>query len=191
MLPFISLGLPLAASIIVLLLKNNRWIRLFSLVVSLLIFTTALCYLPVFWPSTDAGLIKIELTAISFYMDGLSYLMLLLTSFATLLIVASSFIENHERPNLYYNLFFLAVFALTAVFTTQNALMFYIYWELALIPVYFICGYWGGEGREKITIKFYPTSIPSLPQSRQIMNASVNNIRNSIAFKDALHLYTH
>ncbi len=155
MLPFISLGLPLAASIIVLFFKNNRWIRLFSLVVSLLIFIAALCYLPVFLPGTGAGLIKIELTAISFYMDGLSYVLLLLTSFATLLIVASSFIENHDRPNLYYSLFFLAVFALTAVFTTQNALMFYIYWELALIPVYFICGYWGGEGREKITIKFF------------------------------------
>ncbi|MEI6694420.1 MAG: NADH-quinone oxidoreductase subunit M [Bacteroidota bacterium] len=155
MLPIITLGLPLLASIIVLFLKNNQWIKQFSLIVSLLIFISSLFYFPSFMSATNGSLIKIEFAKIFFSMDGLSYLLLLLTSFATPLIITSSFIDNQGRSNIFYSLFFLAIFALTAVFTTQNALMFYIYWELALIPVYFICGFWGGEGREKITIKFF------------------------------------
>ncbi len=155
MLAFFTLGLPLVASIIVLFLKNKQTIRNISFIFSAIIFVSTLFYFPVFHNSTSTLPVKIIENMLYFSMDGLSYLMLLLTSFAGLLIVSASFIENHERSHIYYSLLFLAIFALTGVFTTNNALMFYIYWELALIPVYFICAYWGSEGREKITIKFF------------------------------------
>ncbi|NVN94666.1 MAG: NADH-quinone oxidoreductase subunit M [Bacteroidetes bacterium] len=155
MLPIITLGLPLAASIMVLFLKKKQIVKQFSLVLSVIIFITTLFYYPFFYNLTSDLPIKITDTLLSFSMDGLSYLMLLLTSFASMLIVATSFIENQERSNIFYSLFFLTIFALTGVFTTQNSLMFYIYWELALIPVYFMCGFWGGKGCEKITIKFF------------------------------------
>jgi NADH-quinone oxidoreductase subunit M len=155
MLAFFTLGLPLVASIIVLFLKNKQTIRNISFIFSAIIFVSTLFYFPVFHNSTSTLPVKIIENMLYFSMDGLSYLMLLLTSFAGLLIVSASFIENHERTHIYYSLLFLAIFALTGVFTTNNALMFYIYWELALIPVYFICAYWGSEGREKITIKFF------------------------------------
>ena len=156
MLPIITLGLPVLASIIVLFIKDIRQIKQFSLIASVLMFISTLIYLPTFLYPTSSNVVSIVgMDSIFFSMDGLSYLLLLLTSFAAPLIVTASFLENHERPNIYYSLFFLTIFALTGVFTTQNALMFYIYWELALIPVYFICGFWGAEGREKITIKFF------------------------------------
>ena len=143
MLPIITLGLPVLASIIVLFIKDIRQIKQFSLIASVLMFISTLIYLPTFLYPTSSNVVSIVgMDSIFFSMDGLSYLLLLLTSFAAPLIVTASFLENHERPNIYYSLFFLAIFALTGVFTTQNALMFYIYWELALIPVYFICGFW-------------------------------------------------
>ena len=45
--------------------------------------------------------------------------------------------------------------ALLGVFLAKDALLFYIFWELALIPIYLISLIWGGEGRQKITFKFF------------------------------------
>ena len=44
--------------------------------------------------------------------------------------------------------------ALVGVFTANDGFLFYVFWELALIPIYFICLMWGGENRAKITFKF-------------------------------------
>ena len=45
--------------------------------------------------------------------------------------------------------------ALIGVFTAMDGFLFYIFWELALIPIYFICLVWGGEHRGRITFKFF------------------------------------
>ena len=45
--------------------------------------------------------------------------------------------------------------ALIGVFTALDGLLFYLFWEIALIPIYFICLIWGGEDRGRITLKFF------------------------------------
>ena len=86
-------------------------------------------------------------------MDGISFLMVLLTTLLMPLIITASSVGYYS--NRFYSLVFLMQTALVGVFTAADGFLFYIFWELALIPIYFICLNWGGENRGKITFKFF------------------------------------
>jgi len=88
-------------------------------------------------------------------LDGIGLLMVLLTTFLVPLIILSSFKTNYEKPNAFYGLILLMQSALVGVFAANDGFLFYVFWELALIPIYFICLLWGGENRGKITFKFF------------------------------------
>jgi NADH-quinone oxidoreductase subunit M len=94
---------------------------------------------------------------ISFHlaMDGLSLLMVLLTNFLTPVIILSAFKRNIENQKAYYALILFMQFALIGVFTAFDGLLYYIFWELALIPIYFIALRWGGANRVPVTLKFF------------------------------------
>ena len=87
--------------------------------------------------------------------DALSMLMVLLTTFLVPLIILSSFNTKYESPGAFYGLILLMQMALIGVFTANDGFLFYVFWELALIPIYFICLLWGGENRGRITFKFF------------------------------------
>jgi NADH-quinone oxidoreductase subunit M len=89
-------------------------------------------------------------------LDGISILLILLTNFLTPLIILTSFNHNyHERTNRFYGLLLLMCAGLNGVFMALDGLLFYIFWEITLIPIWFICATWGGEDRLKITLKFF------------------------------------
>src|ERR1700756_1763649 len=88
-------------------------------------------------------------------MDGISLLLVLLTTFLVPLIILSSFKTTYDKPNTFYALILLMQSALVGVFVANDGFLFYVFWELALIPIYFICLLWGGENRAKITFKFF------------------------------------
>lgn len=88
-------------------------------------------------------------------LDGISMLLVLLTTFLVPLIILSSFQTEHERPNTFYGLILFMQMALVGVFAANDGFLFYVFWELALIPIYFICLMWGGDNRAKITFKFF------------------------------------
>ena len=87
--------------------------------------------------------------------NGLSLLMILLTTFLVPLIILSSFNNLQELSSKFYGLILLMQMALVGVFEANDGFLFYVFWELALIPIYFICMLWGGENRAKITFKFF------------------------------------
>lgn len=87
--------------------------------------------------------------------DALSMLMVLLTTFLVPLIILSSFSSTYSKPNAFYGLILLMQMALIGVFTANDGFLFYVFWELALIPIYFICLIWGGDDRGRITFKFF------------------------------------
>ncbi len=87
--------------------------------------------------------------------DALSLLLVLLTTFLIPLIILSSFNTTYDKPNSFYGLILFMQMALIGVFTANDGFLFYIFWELALIPIYFICLVWGGEDRGRITFKFF------------------------------------
>lgn len=86
-------------------------------------------------------------------MDGISYLLVMLTTVLVPLIVLASFKGNYTHR--FYSLIFLMQMALIGVFTAMDGFLFYIFWELALIPIYFICLIWGDEKRGRVTFKFF------------------------------------
>jgi NADH-quinone oxidoreductase subunit M len=87
--------------------------------------------------------------------DGISLPLVLLTTTLIPLIILSSSDKNFNRPALFYGLVLLMQSALIGVFTSFDILLFYIFWELALIPIYLICLIWGSEKEGKVTIKFF------------------------------------
>ena len=85
--------------------------------------------------------------------DGISLLLVLLTTVLVPFIVLSS--AKHTYSPSFYGLVLMMQMALIGVFTAMDGFLFYLFWEIALIPIYFICLIWGGEDRGRITLKFF------------------------------------
>lgn len=92
-------------------------------------------------------------------LDGISLLMVILTNLSILLIISSSFKTEYSRPHLFYFLILFMQTGLIGVFTALDGFLFYFSWEVALLPIYFICGLWGGKHRARITLKFFIYTI--------------------------------
>ena len=90
--------------------------------------------------------------------DGLSLAMLLLTTALTPIIIFSSFGNEFKNAKAIYALILFMSFAMVGTFLASDGLLYYIFWELALIPIYFIALIWGNgdlEERKKAVIKFF------------------------------------
>ncbi len=91
----------------------------------------------------------------SLKMDGASSVLCLLTTFTFPLILGSVNKDQYHQANAFYALMMLAYAGIMGVFLAADGLLFYFFWELALIPVYFLCSMWGGEKRVAVTFKFF------------------------------------
>lgn len=87
--------------------------------------------------------------------DGLSLLMIALTNVLLPLIILSAFNREIKNKRGYFSLMLFMQFALVGVFMAMDGLLYYIFWELALIPIYFIALRWGGQNRVSVTLKFF------------------------------------
>lgn len=87
--------------------------------------------------------------------DGLSMILCLLTAIAFPVIFIATYKNQYKNPGSFYALMLLSQAGLIGVFLASDALLFYFFWELALIPVYFLCSIWGGERRIPVTFKFF------------------------------------
>ncbi len=86
---------------------------------------------------------------------ALAFLMCLLTGLVFLLSFVFVDPKNIEQPKRFYGLMLLSQAGLLGVFLANDAFLFYIFWELALIPVYFLCSMYGGPHRIKASFKFF------------------------------------
>ncbi|MES3016337.1 MAG: NADH-quinone oxidoreductase subunit M [Bacteroidota bacterium] len=91
--------------------------------------------------------------------DGISMVLLLLTNLLIPIIVLSSFKHDLKNPSAFYSLIFFMQSGLLLVFTALDGFLFYVGWEVALIPIYFICALWGGENRIRVNLKFFIYTI--------------------------------
>jgi NADH-quinone oxidoreductase subunit M len=88
-------------------------------------------------------------------LDGISLFMVLLTTGIMPLAVLSSFKYITEREKLYYILMLTLLTGMLGVFLALDMFLFYVFWEVMLIPMYFIIGIWGGRNRLYAAIKFF------------------------------------
>lgn len=91
----------------------------------------------------------------SLTLDGMSKMLALLTAIAFPLVFASTWKNEYKRSFSFYGLMLFMQAGLLGVFLSADLLLFYFFWELALIPAYFLCSQWGGEKRIAVTFKFF------------------------------------
>jgi len=158
--------LPLVGSAVVFLMRNSRFNDEAALGISLvqMFFTFYLLAYFNYSPTVDSAL-QYEITApwsnyikstIHFGIDGMSMLLVLLTNILVPLIILSSFNEGKKYNSNFFALILLMQFGLIGVFTALDGILFYAFWEITLIPIWFIAGLWGQEDKRlKFTTKFF------------------------------------
>ena len=156
MILIIILLLPVITGLFLLLLRNPATVRfialgsaLVNLILTLGLISTA--------PSTSYTIDSTHFMGTQFTLgyDGISLIMLLLTNLLFPFIILSGFTRAHIKIPVLNFLILFTQSSLIGVFLAQNAFLFYIFWELTLIPVYFILLLWGGENRRAVTLKFF------------------------------------
>lgn len=151
---------PLVVALVLLVFKpsNARGIAFAGSVVELVVLLYAWSIFQV------SGELQFNLTmpwisslgvSFSIGMDGLSLLLVFLTTLLTPFIILSTRPSSYDQPVTFYSLVLVMQMALVGVFTALDGFLFYIFWEMALIPIYFICLLWGGRNRTAITLKFF------------------------------------
>jgi len=157
--------LPLAGSVAaVLLAKKPELSRAAALGTALAELVLAACALPL---AADPAVAMVEDFAwiprfgirYSLSMDGLSGLLVLMTAFLGVLAVLVSWKEIEERAGAYYAFLLAVETSACGVFLAQDLFLFYLFWEVQLVPMFFIIGTWGHEDRRKAALKFFLFSI--------------------------------
>jgi NADH-quinone oxidoreductase subunit M len=87
--------------------------------------------------------------------DGISFLLIMLTTVLGFLSVLSSWTSIQERAKEYYAMFLLLQAGMLGVFMSLDFFLFYVFWEVMLVPMYFIIGVWGGPRKLYAAIKFF------------------------------------
>ena len=87
--------------------------------------------------------------------DGISAPLILLTTFITPLIIVAGWDSIKERPAQYFAAFLILEGLMIGVFSALDGVLFYVFWEAMLVPMFLIIGVWGGERRIYATVKFF------------------------------------
>ena len=157
---------PLIGALVILLLKPT-WkaaLRWAALLTALITFGLSLWMLSQF-NAADGGM-QFEFLlpwfslggnpiAFHFGVDGISILMVLLTTFLTPLAILSTWKALEEKVKGFMSFFLLLEVGMLGVFLSLDMVLFYIFWEFTLIPMYFLIGLWGGERRVYAAVKFF------------------------------------
>lgn len=157
MIALLLILIPLVGGLILFLISDSS-ARLWSLVISLAalaVSVTGIVISDMEYLSFTAPWMSTIGSSFSIRLDGMSQILCLLTALAYPLIIISTWKTTYRKQNNFFGLMLLTAAGLMGVFMAVDALLFYFFWELALIPVYFICSQWGGERRIQATFKFF------------------------------------
>ncbi|MVZ66764.1 NADH-quinone oxidoreductase subunit M [Sphingobacterium sp. DK4209] len=155
---FILLFLPVLSAIILAFIKSSsaRWAALLLSLIQLGLTVPFLCnFIPDASVQFAQSFTWIESLGIKFQIgiDGISLPMLILTNGLIPLIILASF--AHNKSGNFYALISFMQAGLVLVFISLDAFSFYVGWEAALIPIYFICALWGDGDRIRVNLKFF------------------------------------
>jgi len=160
----VVLFLPLAGFLIAMLIPRSapQVSRAFGLVASLIAFLASLG-LPLWFDRTVGGeqftvdLPWIATPDIHFHIaiDGISLWLVLLSTFLTPICVLVSWRSVQDRVKEFFAFLLLLEFALIGVFLAQDLFLFFVFWEVSLVPMYFLIGIWGHERRIYAAVKFF------------------------------------
>src|SRR5213594_1100625 len=150
-----------ALAALVVMVAPARWAKHVALAASLVEFAISA---PLWWTFAPAGGFQFILDAswipswglrYTVGVDGISLFMVLLTTLLVPLSVLGSYSYITTRERAYYALLLVLTSGMIGVFVALDLFLFYVMWEVMLIPMYFIIGVWGGDSRLYAAIKFF------------------------------------
>lgn len=157
---------PLAGFVIILFLnkENKKAIRWVGFITALMTFLFSLWLLGGF--NNQNPDVQFEINRVWFHVagipinfhigvDGLSILLVLLTTFLTPIAILSTWTAVEEQVKGFMMFFLLLEVGMLGVFVALDLVLFYVFWEFALVPMYFLIGVWGGKRRLYAAIKFF------------------------------------
>jgi NADH-quinone oxidoreductase subunit M len=161
----LAIWMPIAAGIVLLAIgrdEHARSVRWMALIASVVSFVVTIPLITGFDASTAAMQFQESLPWIERFnvhyrlgVDGLSLWFVPLTAFITVIVVISAWEVIEERVNQYMGAFLVLSGLMVGVFTALDGLLFYVFFEATLIPMYIIIGVWGGPRRVYAAFKFF------------------------------------
>ena len=147
--------IPVVAAIVLLFIKHEKYAQDIAIVAGVASLTAAVNIILNNVGVVDLTWLQVLNSRFVLQADGLSKILILLTaiSFPAIFIATSK--NQVANKNIFLSLMLFTQAGLMGVFLAGDALLFYFFWELALIPVYFLCSIWGGEKRIAVTFKFF------------------------------------
>jgi NADH-quinone oxidoreductase subunit M len=196
MIPVLLIAIPLAGRLAGFFIKNSQSARGWSLFVSLLALVVSLWGLSV---GAKSPLLNADVewlpglgSRFAVGLDGMGQILCLLTAISFPVIFIATWRNEYRKGWNFYALMLLSQAGLMGVFLAMDALLFYFFWELALIPVYFLCSQWGGEKRIQATFKFFIyTFVGSLLMLIAIIWLYSHTPDHSFSIKSFYELHSH
>ncbi|MBI2729465.1 MAG: NADH-quinone oxidoreductase subunit M [Sphingobacteriales bacterium] len=158
MLALLLILIPLVTGVAAFFIKNEKVVKswaLLSAVVALGISLATLYYTDTTHLTFTKEWLPDLGSSFSVGLDGMGKMLTLLTAIAFPIIFISTKHSTYKDANQFYGLMLLSQAGLMGVFLSTDLLLFYFFWELALVPAYFLCSKWGGEKRISVTFKFF------------------------------------
>lgn len=162
--PLLSLvvWLPILGGIAVLLNGDNSYTRPLSLTVALVtLYLSTWLYMGFDMATSDMQFVEylpwISAYGIHYHLgiDGFSMPLIILTAFSTVIVVIAGWEVIQDRPSQYMAAFLIMTGLMIGVFAALDAILFYVFFEAMLIPLFLVIGIWGGPNRVYATIKFF------------------------------------
>jgi NADH-quinone oxidoreductase subunit M len=158
----VVLFLPLVGFLLLLILPKQSS-RMAALVISIAVFIVSLGLLMPYWFQYPSGhTFSTDLPWISYppiryhvALDGLSLWLVLLSTLLTPIAALVSWNYIDKRVKEYYAFLLLLEFGVIGVFVAMDLFLFYVFWEVSLVPMYFLIGIWGHERRIYAAVKFF------------------------------------
>lgn len=166
--PHLLIFFPLLAGLATFFIRNDKRAKAWSLLASIITLIISLASLYCATSAKYSALnaeysgqtfsyewLKYLGSSFAVSLDGMGRILTFLTALSFPIILGATYKTTYKNSNAFYGLMLLSQCGLMGVFLASDALLFYFFWELALIPVYFLCSRWGGEKRIQATFKFF------------------------------------
>ena len=159
MIPVLLIVVPLVCGAISFFIKTESAVKTWALVSSLVTLVVSLLSFSILNAQdhlfAEGEWMPMLGSSFSVGIDGMGKILCLLTAIAFPVIFISTWRQSYSKAHNFFALMLLSQAGLMGVFVAFDALLFYFFWELALIPAYFLCSQWGGERRIPVTFKFF------------------------------------
>ena len=159
MIALLLILVPLLGGLATFFLKKESEVRTWSLFVAVLTFIVAILGVSVLnapeYLSFKADWMGDLGSTFSIKADAMGMMLCMLTAISFPIIFIGTWKTAYEKPQNFFALMLLAQAGMMGVFLAMDALVFYFFWELALIPMYFLSSQWGGARRIPVMFKFF------------------------------------